>query len=45
VQYLRAAARVTQETLATISPEASTYDSRGNAGDPKPGAHLFDGNL
>jgi hypothetical protein len=45
VQYLRAAARVTQETLATISPEAATYDSRGNAGDQKPDAQLFDGNL
>ncbi len=45
VQYLKAAARVTQETLATISPEASTYDSRGNAGGQKPSAQLFDGDL
>jgi hypothetical protein len=45
VQYLRAAARVTQETLATISPEAATYDSHGNAGGPKPDAQLFDGSM
>ena len=45
VQYLRAAARVTQETLATVSPEAATYDARGNAGDWPPTAQLFDGKL
>jgi hypothetical protein len=45
VQYLRAAARVTQETLATISPEAATYDSRGNAGGQPPSAQIFDGKM
>ena len=45
VQYLRAAARVTQETLATISPETATYDAHGNAGVPTPGAQLFDGSM
>ncbi|MFC5502370.1 flagellar protein FlgN [Lysinimonas soli] len=45
VQYLRAAARVTHETLASISPEAATYDSRGNTGDWPPGGQIFDGRL
>jgi hypothetical protein len=45
VQYLRAAARVTQETLATMSVDAATYDSRGNTGAPAPTAQLFDGRM
>jgi hypothetical protein len=45
VQYLRAAARVTQETLATMTPEAGTYDARGQAGDGPSTAHLFDGRM
>lgn len=45
VQYLRAAARVTQETLATMSPEAGTYDAHGQAADGPPTARIFDGRL
>lgn len=43
-QFLRAAARSTQETLATTEPPATTYDAQGRpaaAGD----AHLFDRSL
>ncbi|MBW4031105.1 MAG: flagellar protein FlgN [Acidobacteria bacterium] len=45
VKYLRAAARVTQETLATMSSEPGTYDARGHAGDGPSTAHLFDGKM
>lgn len=45
VQYLRAAARVTQETLATMSVDAATYDARGNTGIPAPAAQMFDGRM
>jgi FlgN protein len=45
VQYLRAASRVTQETLASLSVETATYNSRGATGLSAPSAHLFDGKM
>jgi 1,4-alpha-glucan branching enzyme len=45
-QFLRAAARSTQETLANLQPGAVTYDARGAAGTAAaPGASLFDKQL
>ena len=43
-QFLRAAARSTQETLATTDAAATTYDSQGRAA-AQGEAHLFDRNL
>jgi hypothetical protein len=45
VQYLRAASRVTQETLANLNPDSATYDSRGSTGAAAPTAQLFDGRM
>lgn len=45
LQYLRAASRSTQETLATFSSEPSTYDSRGANGATPARARLFDTDL
>jgi hypothetical protein len=44
-QFLRAAARSTQETLAGVNAEATTYDSTGGSDSPVVGAQLFDRNL
>ncbi len=43
-QFLRAAARSTQETIAGMGPESGTYDSRGGTGTDT-GARLFDKDL
>ncbi|MCY0903372.1 flagellar protein FlgN [Arthrobacter sp. H14-L1] len=43
-QFLRAAARSTQETVAGLAPDAGTYDSRGGTG-LDAGARLFDKDL
>jgi hypothetical protein len=40
-QFLRAAVRSTQETLADLKPAAGTYDSHGRTGDQS-AAHLVD---
>ncbi|WOH19587.1 flagellar protein FlgN [Paenarthrobacter sp. GOM3] len=40
-QFLRAAVRSTQETLADLKPAAGTYDSHGRTGD-RSAAHLVD---
>ncbi len=40
-QFLRAAARSTQETVAALQPGAGVYDSHGSTG-PAAGSHLFD---
>ncbi|PJJ73299.1 FlgN protein [Diaminobutyricimonas aerilata] len=45
VQYLRAAARSTQETLARLNPEAGTYDTRGTTASGPSTAHLFEKDL
>jgi hypothetical protein len=44
-QFLRAAARSTQETLAGVGADAHTYDARGTSGSSVPGARLFDQSL
>jgi flagellar biosynthesis/type III secretory pathway chaperone len=50
-RFLRAAARATQETLATAStgPATATYDATGRTGHVDSarasGGHLFDGRL
>ncbi len=44
-QFLRAAARSTQETLSRLNPDAGLYDSRGTADTPSDNAHLFDKDL
>lgn len=44
-QFLRAAARYTQETLAGVDGQATTYDSRGASGTATSGARLFDQSL
>ncbi len=43
-QFLRAAARSTQETAAALQPAAGVYDSHGSTG-PAAGSHLFDTEL
>lgn len=44
--FLRAASRSTQETLAALRPETGTYDSHGVAGSAaSPSASLFDTQL
>jgi hypothetical protein len=45
MQYLRAASRATQETLANLSADSATYNSHGDAGYSAPVAQLFDGTL
>ncbi|WP_167138797.1 flagellar protein FlgN [Diaminobutyricimonas sp. TR449] len=44
-QFLRAAARSTQETLARLNVEAGTYDAHGTAGSDVGTAHLVDRSL
>ncbi|QYF74650.1 flagellar protein FlgN [Cryobacterium sp. PAMC25264] len=44
-QFLRSAARYTQESLAGADAQATTYDSRGASGAPTTGARLFDQSL
>jgi hypothetical protein len=44
-QFLRAATRSTQETLAGVDAQATTYDSRGTSGASATGARLFDQSL
>lgn len=45
VEFLRAAARSTQETLAGLNHDTATYDAHGATGSPASGARLFDQNL
>jgi hypothetical protein len=44
-QFLRAAARSTQETLARLNVEAGTYDAHGTAATDAGAAHLVDRSL
>lgn len=44
-QYLRSAARSTQETLANLNPDSGTYDSRGGAGPQTGSSHLLNKDL
>lgn len=44
-QFLRAAARSTQETLAGVGVDAHTYDAHGTSGSSVPNARLFDQSL
>ncbi|MFB0835340.1 flagellar protein FlgN [Arthrobacter halodurans] len=44
-QYLRAAARSAQETLATLGENQSTYGPTGSSGAAQPGARILDTNL
>ncbi|NKX51335.1 flagellar protein FlgN [Arthrobacter deserti] len=44
-QFLRAAARSSQETMAGMVPEPGTYDARGLAGPSPSAARLFDTTL
>jgi len=44
-QFLRAAARSAQETLASVVPDPGTYDARGMSGSFATGAQLFDESL
>lgn len=44
-QYLRAAIRVSQETLSGAEREARTYDSRGTSDLSSPHAQLFDASM
>jgi hypothetical protein len=44
-RFLRAAVRSTQETLASLVPDAGTYDSEGLAGGAHVDARLFDQRL
>ena len=44
-QFLRAAARSTQETLANANGEAATYDATGNGRTSSTDSHFFDGRL
>jgi hypothetical protein len=45
LQYLRAASRSTQETLARLDAESGTYDARGTAEAVRPAARLFESDL
>jgi hypothetical protein len=45
LQYLRAASRSTQETLARLDAESGTYDATGSAETIRPAAHLFESDL
>jgi flagellar biosynthesis/type III secretory pathway chaperone len=44
-QFLRAAARSTQETLANLSPDPATYDATGSGRSTHLDSHFFDGRL
>jgi flagellar biosynthesis/type III secretory pathway chaperone len=44
-QFLRAATRSTQETLAGVDSQATTYDARGTSPAATSGARLFDQSL
>ena len=44
-QFLRSAARYTQETLAGVDAQATTYDARGASDAPAAAARLFDQSL
>ncbi|MDH6237288.1 flagellar protein FlgN [Cryobacterium sp. CG_9.6] len=44
-QFIRAASRSMQETMAGLAPAVNTYDSRGATGASAPDARLFDRNL
>jgi FlgN protein len=44
-QFLRAATRSTQETLAGLDTDASTYDAHGSSDTAGAGARLFDRSL
>jgi len=44
-QFLRAAARSTQETLATVNTDPATYDATGSGRSTAAASHLFDGRL
>jgi hypothetical protein len=44
-QFLRTAMRATQETLADMDSESTTYDSRGASDAPAAAAQLFDRTL
>ncbi|MGO4690029.1 flagellar protein FlgN [Glaciibacter sp. 2TAF33] len=44
-QFLRAATRSTQETLAGLDADANTYDATGSSGAVDAGARLFDRSL
>ena len=44
-QFLRAAARSAQETLAELHDDANTYGANGATDSPTTGARLFDQNL
>ena len=44
-RFIRAAARSTQETLATVSANPQTYDSSGVSDAPVTAARIFDRNL
>ncbi|NJC21206.1 transposase [Arthrobacter pigmenti] len=44
-QYLRAAARSTQETLAGLNPDAGTYTSSGRSDSPADTSHIVDRDL
>lgn len=45
VLMLRAASRMTQESLAGLNPDAGTYDQSGTAATAAAPAHLFERNL
>jgi hypothetical protein len=45
VQFLRAAARSTQETLATLDPDAGTYTASGSTAASPATARLFESDL
>lgn len=44
-RFIRAAARSTQETLATVSVDPKTYDASGVSDAPATAARIFDRNL
>ena len=44
-RFIRAAARSTQETMATVSANPKTYDASGTTGEPVTAARIFDRNL
>lgn len=45
LQYLRAASRSTQETLARLDAESGTYDSSGSTDTTRASARLFESDL
>lgn len=44
-QFLRAAMRSAQETMAGLDAETGTYDARGTSGAEPSSAHFFDASL